>query len=141
LNDFDVLLVDDEVEFLETLMKRIRKRGVRVSGVKSGDEALAFLSNTPVDVVVLDVKMPGMDGIETLRTIKKRHPLVEVIMLTGHASVEVAIQGMELSAFDYLMKPINIDDLLYKLQDAFQKKALQEKKIGEMERATELPKT
>jgi len=141
LNDFDVLLVDDEVEFLETLMKRIRKRGVRVSGVKSGDEALAFLSNTPVDVVVLDVKMPGMDGIETLRTIKKRHPLVEVIMLTGHANVEVAIQGMELSAFDYLMKPINIDDLLYKLQDASQKKAIQEKKIRDMERATELEKS
>jgi DNA-binding NtrC family response regulator len=141
LNDFDVLLVDDEVEFLETLMKRIRKRGVRVSGVRSGDEALAVLSSTPVDVVVLDVKMPGMDGIETLRTIKKRHPLVEVIMLTGHASVEVAIQGMELSAFDYLMKPINIDDLLYKLQDAYQKKAIQEKKIREMERATDLGKT
>ena len=140
MNDFDVLLVDDEVEFLETLMKRIRKRGVRVSGVKSGDEALAFLTNTPVDVVVLDVKMPGMDGIETLRTIKKRHPLVEVIMLTGHANVEVAIQGMELSAFDYLMKPINIDDLLYKLQDAFQKKAIQEKKITDMEQATELEK-
>jgi DNA-binding NtrC family response regulator len=141
LNDFDVLLVDDEVEFLETLMKRMKKRGVRVSGVNSGDEALAFLSNNPVDVVVLDVKMPGMDGIETLRTIKKRHPMVEVIMLTGHASVEVAIQGMELSAFDYLMKPINIDDLLYKLQDACQKKAIQEKKIRDMEQATSLGKT
>ncbi len=141
MNNFDVLLVDDEVEFLETLMKRMKKRGVRVSGVKSGDEALGFLSNNPVDVVVLDVKMPGMDGIETLRTIKKRHPLVEVIMLTGHASVEVAIQGMELSAFDYLMKPINIDDLLYKLQDAYQKKAIHVKKIRDMERATGLGKT
>jgi DNA-binding NtrC family response regulator len=138
LNDFDVLLVDDEVEFLETLMKRMKKRGVRVSGVKSGDESLAFLSSHPVDVVVLDVKMPGMDGIETLRTIKQRYPLVEVIMLTGHASVEVAIQGMELSAFDYLMKPINIDDLLYKLQDAYQKKTIQEKKIRDMEKATGL---
>jgi DNA-binding NtrC family response regulator len=140
LNDFDVLLVDDEVEFLETLMKRMKKRGVRVSGVKSGDEALVFLSNNPVDVVVLDVKMPGMDGIETLRAIKKRHPLVEVIMLTGHASVEVAIQGMELAAFDYLMKPINIDDLLYKLQDAYQKRAIQDKKIRDMEHATGLAK-
>jgi len=140
LNDFDVLLVDDEVEFLETLMKRMKKRGVRVSGVKSGDEALLFLSKNPVDVVVLDVKMPGMDGIETLRAIKKRHPLVEVIMLTGHASVEVAIQGMELAAFDYLMKPINIDDLLYKLQDAYEKRAIQDKKIRDMEHATGLAK-
>jgi len=141
LNDFDVLLVDDEVEFLDTLMKRMKKRGVRVSGAKSGEDALAFLSKNPVDVVVLDVKMPGMDGIEALRTIKKRYPLVEVIMLTGHASVEVAIQGMELSAFDYLMKPINIDDLLYKLQDACQKKAIQEKKIRDMEQATGVGRT
>ena len=131
-----MLLVDDEVEFLETLVKRMKKRGVHVSGAKSGEEALAFLSKNPVDVVVLDVKMPGMDGIETLRSIKKRHPLVEVIMLTGHASVEVAIQGMELGAFDYLMKPIDIDELLYKIQDACQKKALQENKIRSMEKAT-----
>jgi DNA-binding NtrC family response regulator len=82
-----------------------------------------------VDVVVLDVKMPGMDGIQTLKAIKSMDPLVEVIMLTGHASVEVAIQGMELGAFDYLMKPMDIDELLYKVQDAYKKKALQEKRI------------
>ena len=129
MDPFNVLFVDDEVEFLDTLLKRMKKRDLRVSGVKSGEEALDFLDQNPTDVVVLDVKMPGMDGIQALKEIKKLHPLIEVVMLTGHASVEVAIQGMELGAFDYLMKPVDIDDLLYKVQDAYKKKAIHEKKI------------
>jgi len=119
---FKVLLVDDETEFLETLVKRLTKRKLDVIGTTSGKEALRILNETPVDVIVLDVKMPDMDGIETLKEIKKLRPSVEVIMLTGHANVEVAIQGMELGAFDYLMKPMDIDELLYKLQDAYKKK-------------------
>jgi len=130
---FNVLFVDDEVEFLDTLLKRMKKRNVNVSGVKSGEEALKFVDQEQVDVVVLDVRMPGMDGIETLRQLKKRDPLIEVIMLTGHASVEVAVEGMELGAFDYLMKPMDIDELLYKLQDAHKKKSIQEEKIKNME--------
>ena len=133
MNDFSTLLVDDEIEFLNTLLKRLQKRGLKVQGAGSGEEALAYLESHSVDVVVLDVKMPGMDGIQALREIKNRAPLVEVIMLTGHASMEVAIEGMELGAFDYLMKPINIDDLLYKIQDAYKKKALHEEKIRRME--------
>ena len=129
MDAFTVLLVDDEVEFLETLVKRLAKRKLFVTGVTSGAEALRVLDEKPVDVVVLDVKMPGMDGLEALKEIKKKHPLVEVIMLTGHASMEVAIQGMEVGAFDYLMKPMDIDELLYKLQDAFQRKSLQERRI------------
>lgn len=120
--DFKVLLVDDETEFIETLVKRLRKRNLDVDAANSGKEALEKLGSNPVDVVVLDVKMPDMDGIETLKLIKRQNPKVEVIMLTGHASVEVAIQGMELGAFDYLMKPMDIDELLYKLQDAYKKK-------------------
>jgi len=134
---FSVLLVDDELEFLETLVKRLKKRNLAVQGVKSGEEALEWLAKESADVVGLDVKMPGMDGIETLRRIKKSHPLVEVIMLTGHASMEVAIEGMELGAFDYLMKPMNIDELLYKLQDAYQKKSLQRRKIKKMKEVVE----
>ena len=130
MDPFNVLFVDDEVEFLETLLKRMKKRDLEASGVKSGEQALEFLDQNRVDVVVLDVKMPGMDGIQALKEIKKLHPLIEVVMLTGHASVEVAIQGMELGAFDYLMKPVDIDDLLYKVQDAYKKKALHEKKIS-----------
>jgi DNA-binding NtrC family response regulator len=122
-----VLIVDDEVEFLETLVKRLRKRKLVASGVTSGEAALAQLKQNPVDIVVLDVKMPGMGGLETLREIKKKDALMEVIMLTGHANTEVAIEGMELGAFDYLMKPIDIDELLYKIQDAYKRKMLNEK--------------
>ena len=132
MEPFTVLFVDDEGEFLEILMKRMNKRNVNVIGVNSGEDAILRLEQDSVDVVVLDVKMPGMGGIETLRQIKERYPLVEVIMLTGHANVEVAIQGLELGAFDYLMKPMDIDDLLYKVQDAHKKKSIQEKKIDAM---------
>ena len=124
-----VLFVDDEPDFLQTLLKRMRKRSVNASGVGSGEEALVHLAQFPADVVVLDVRMPGMGGIETLRAIKKKTPLIEVVMLTGHASLEVAREGMENGAFDYLMKPVDIDDLLYKIQDAFHKKTIQEAKI------------
>lgn len=128
-----VLFVDDEIDFLETLMKRMKKRGVDVAGVGSGEQALDYLNKQPVDVVVLDVRMPGIDGIQTLREIKRLDPLMEVIMLTGHASIEVAIEGMELGAFDYLMKPADIDELFYKIQDAFKKRNIQQEKIKKLE--------
>ena len=131
LEEVRVLLVDDEVEFVSTLTKRMKKRKLKTSSVNSGEDALEFLDQHPADVVVLDVKMPGIDGIQTLREIKQQYPLVEVIMLTGHANVEVAIQGMEIGAFDYLMKPMAIDDLVYKIQDAYKKKSIQEEKIKE----------
>jgi len=83
--------------------------------------------------VVLDVRMAGMDGIQTLRAVKSAHPLLEVIMLTGHASLEIAREGMQLGAFDYLMKPIDLDELLYKLEDAYKKKTLQQHKIKTIE--------
>ncbi len=135
MNDLNVLFVDDEVDFLETLLKRMKKRDINVIGVESGEKAIELLEREPVDVIVLDVRMPGMDGIQTLREIKKSYPLVEVIMLTGHASLEVAIEGMELGAFDYLMKPVDIDELLYKIQDAYKKKLIQVEKIKFVEGA------
>jgi len=128
-----VLLVDDEVEFLQTVTKRLERRKMSVTAAHSGEEALDCLAEAVADVVVLDVRMPGLDGIETLRRIKSGHPLVEVIMLTGHASVEAAIEGMELGAFDYLMKPVEFDELLYKIQDAHKKKSIQESKIKALE--------
>ena len=127
-----LLLVDDESDFLNTLLKRMKRREVDVHGAKSGEEALDWLKTNPIDVVILDVRMPGMDGIETLKAIKNRHPLIEVIMLTGHASMEVAIEGMERGAFDYLMKPMDMDELLYKVEDAFKKKMIHEEKINRM---------
>ena len=132
-----VLLVDDEKDFLEVLIRRLKKRQVNVDGVSSGEEALQYLRVRPIDVVVLDVKMPGMDGITALQEIKKLNPLIEVIMLTGHASLEVALEGMHSGAFDYLMKPAEIDELLYKIEDAQRAKAIQEEKIARLEREKE----
>jgi DNA-binding NtrC family response regulator len=126
-----VLLVDDEVPFVDTMTKRLSKRNLDIVAAHSGHEALEKLKakDSRVDVVILDVKMPGMDGIETLREIKKAHPLVEVIMLTGHATVETGIEGMKLGAFDYLMKPCDIDQLMGKVQEAKAKKRAHEEKI------------
>jgi DNA-binding NtrC family response regulator len=98
----------------------------------SGQEALDILDKQPnVDVVILDVKMPGMDGIETLRKIKSAHPLIEVVMLTAHATVESAIEGMKFGAFDYLMKPCDMDQLIGKVNEAARKKQGHEEKIKE----------
>ncbi len=129
-----VLVVDDEAQFVETLVKRLVKRGVKVASAHSGQEALDALAGsgaTRTDVVVLDVKMPGMDGLETLAAIKEAHPLVEVIMLTGHATVESAIEGMKHGAYDYLMKPCDLDVLMEKLNQATTKKREHEDKILE----------
>ncbi|MCD4678418.1 MAG: response regulator [Desulfobacula sp.] len=132
MKQIKLLLVDDEKPFLDTITKRLEKRDLKVSAVYSGNEALAELENNKkIEVVVLDVKMPGMDGIETLVEIKKRFPLVEVIMLTGHATVETAIDGMKLGAFDYLMKPCDIETLVNKVNDAVEKKRLHDEKITE----------
>ena len=128
----NVLLVDDEVPFVETMTKRLSKRDLQVSTAFSGTEALEKLGKEGnVEVVILDVKMPGMDGIETLREIKRKHPLVEVVMLTGHATVETAIEGMRLGAFDYLMKPCDMDVLISKVRGAASRKREQENKIIE----------
>jgi len=127
---FRILVVDDEIDFLETIIKRLQKRELDVTGVESGEEALKLIKEQMFDVVLLDVKMPGgMDGIETLRQIKKIKPLVEVVLLTGHASVETSIEGMKLGAFDYLLKPIKLEDLMMKLAAAFQRKDAQYQKI------------
>lgn len=114
-----ILLVDDESAFISTLAKRLTARNLTVATALSGEEALKQLEQQPdTDVVVLDVKMPGMDGVQTLRRIKACYPLVEVIMLTGHATIRSAVDGMRLGAFDYLMKPCDIEELAAKVQEA-----------------------
>jgi len=123
MDTFSVLVVDDEKDFLETLVSRLKKRKIDTHGAKSGEDALKLIKNRPFDVVILDIKMPGgMDGIEALRAIKKIQPLTEVILLTGHASVETSIEGMKLGAFDYVMKPVKLEELLPKMLKAFEKK-------------------
>jgi two-component system, OmpR family, response regulator len=131
MKDFRVLIVDDEIDLLETLVKRLQRRHLDAMGIDSGIKALELLEREHFDVVILDVRMPGMDGIETLKEMKKKRPLMEVIMLTGHASVESGVQGMQYGAFDYVMKPADIDDLLEKIHEAYQRKALHEEKIRE----------
>jgi DNA-binding NtrC family response regulator len=126
---FKVLVVDDETDFLKTLVNRLDKRNLEVRGVESGEKALEILNERIFDVVILDVKMPGMDGVDVLREIKRKWPLIEVIMLTGHASVESGIEGMRRGAFDYIMKPTDIDDLMDKMRKAFEKKSNHEEKI------------
>jgi DNA-binding NtrC family response regulator len=137
---FNVLFVDDEIDFLNTLLKRMSKRGIDVRGAGNGEAGLELLRQSSSDIVVLDVRMPGMDGIEMLREIKRQWPLTEVIMLTGHASLEAAREGMELGAFDYLMKPVDIDELLYKIEDAYGKILIQQKKIKQLEETAEKEK-
>lgn len=129
----NVLLVDDEPTFVDVIEKRLKKRDIAVITAFSGPEALAKLSGTDhqLEVVILDVKMPLMDGIETLEKIKHRHPLVEVILLTAHATIESAIDGMRLGAFDYLMKPCEIEELVGKVEKAAARKRKQEEKILE----------
>ncbi len=130
MKSFKVLVVDDERDFLEPLVERLQLRKLEAYGLGSGEEALAWLAGNPADVVVLDVKMPGMDGLQVLREIKSRHPLVEVVLLTGHASVESGMEGLELGAFDYLIKPVKLDDLMERILEAYDHKQVVEELAG-----------
>jgi len=129
MGEIKIMLVDDEERFLSTMTKLLKKKGYDVLTAPSGMEALENLNRHEVHVVILDVKMPGMDGVATLREIKKQFPLVEVVMLTGHATVESAVEGLKAGAFDYLMKPCDIDELLDKAHEAFEKREALEQKI------------
>jgi len=128
-----LLLVDDEADFRTTLVKRLKRRGIDPQEACSGDECLEVLETDPADVVVLDVKMPGMDGIETLRHIKKQYPRTEVIMLTGHATTQDGVDGIKQGAFDYLSKPIELDHLMGKIKQAHDKILREEEKRREAE--------
>lgn len=125
-----VLFVDDEAGFLDIIIKRFRKRNIDTLGVPDGEQALHHIAEGNFDVVVLDVQMPGhRSGIKVLEEIKSRWPLIEVIMLTGHAMLDSARAGMDNGAFDYIVKPVDFDELYYKIIDAYKKKSLQEAKL------------
>jgi len=128
-----VLLVDDEQEFVEVLAERLEVRDIVVTKAFSGDEALAGIKEKSVDVVILDVAMPGKDGVATLKEIKQFNPIIEVIMLTGNATVDSAVEGMRLGAYDYLMKPTETKDLLEKIVKAYKRKTEQEERIRQAE--------
>ncbi len=119
-----ILIVDDEVAFANNLLKLMSKRGYDIIAVYNGADAVNIVGEKEFDVIILDMKMPGMDGIATLKEIKKKAPLVEVVILTGHGSVESGIEGMQLGAFDFLMKPVRIDELQEKVSEAYQRKLI-----------------
>jgi len=124
-----VLLVDDEKDFVDALAERLEIRDFEILKAYDGDEAVGKIADIDVDVVILDVQMPGKDGLATLREIKKAKPLVEVIMLTGHATVPSAIEGLQSGAYDFLMKPTETKDLVSKIALAYKRKAEQEERI------------
>jgi len=129
MKQMKILLVDDEERLLSTTKKLFEKIGIEAQTANSGKEALELLESSEVDVIFLDIKMPGMDGIETLERIKKKYPLTEVIILTGHANMETAVEGLKLGALDYLIKPVSMRDFLKKAEEGFEKVTLQKGKI------------
>jgi len=126
-----LLLVDDEDDFRTTLANRLKKRNLDVTDAASGEEALELIGKKSFDVAIVDIKMPGIDGIETLRRIRKIDPLLEVILLTGHASVEAGVEGMKYGAYDYIIKPCNVNDLLIKVEDACRRRMIEKEHAQE----------
>jgi DNA-binding NtrC family response regulator len=129
MEQMKIMLVDDEERFLETTEKLLRKKGIDVATATTGEKALEMLRSHRAHVVILDVKMPGIGGIATLKEIKRQFPMVEVVMLTGHATVESPIEGLKSGATDYLMKPADVDEIMEKAKDAYSKRQQIEEKI------------
>jgi DNA-binding NtrC family response regulator len=126
-----ILIVDDEKEFVEALSERLTMRNYNVSTAFSGEDAISKVKGHNYDVVILDVSMPGLGGVETLREIKKIKPLTEVIMLTGHATVDTAISGLKLGASEYLLKPCDTQELIDKIDQAYKKKTEKQEQVWE----------
>ncbi|WP_419175566.1 response regulator [Desulfosediminicola sp.] len=131
-----VLLVDDEEEFLSVLANRLEARDLKVSTATRGEEAVAIVDQKDFDAIILDMAMPGMGGLETLQKIKEKHPDAEIIILTGHGSIKAGVEAMKLGAEDFLEKPVDIRELMEKIQDAKEKRVLilQKKSQEEIEK-------
>jgi len=143
MNGRRVLLVDDEVVFTENMTTLLTSRGYQIKAVNSGDSAIRALESDDFDVVVLDLKMPGMDGMETLKEIKKLGLFTETLILTGHGAVDTALEAMKLGAYDYLTKPCEVDELVEKLEGARSKKTQRSSKDMEskLKRVVESPRS
>lgn len=125
-----VLVVDDEERFRTTLAKMLAAQGLAVQTAASGEEAMEKLQAGPWDIVLLDIRMPGMGGLKTLSAIKEASPLTEVIVLSGHASLDAAMELMQRGAYDYLLKPCPVEEVLAKIEGAFEKKLQREQVKG-----------
>jgi DNA-binding NtrC family response regulator len=130
MKDAKILLVDDETVFVNNMSKLLNRRGYQVTAVNSGDAALRALMESSFDVMVLDLKMPGMDGIATLHEMKKLGLFTEVLVLTGHGSIDTALEAIQLGAYDYLTKPCEIAELVSKIEAALERKNTKEKKVS-----------
>ncbi len=133
MENIRLLMVDDETDFLQPISKRMKKRGIIPELANSGEQCLAILERKPVEVVVSDIKMPGMDGFRLLKTIKEKFPHIEVILLTGQGSIQDGVEGIKAGAFDYLTKPIEFQELLEKIRQAYDKILTKRKKEKEAE--------
>ena len=122
MKNMKVLLVDDEEEFVKALAERLKMRDLRSDTVLDGEEALSFVEDQEPDVMVLDLKMPGIDGMEVLRQVRKAYPKIQVIILTGHGTEKHEEEAKRLGAFDYLEKPVNLDVLVKKMKAAYRRK-------------------
>lgn len=131
MENIRVMLVDDEERFLKTTNKLLSRKGYHVVTASSGIEALPIIASQDFDVVVLDIRMPGIDGLQALREIKKLKSGIEVILLTGHASVDTAVDGLRLGAYDFLLKPCDIDELCLKIDAAHERKVEREKRLSQ----------
>lgn len=126
--DETVLLVDDELDFVEALAERLEARGIHADSAGSGEEALIKAAGRRYDMVVLDLAMPGMDGLETMRRLMEINPDAQVLLLTGQGNIKTAVEAVKIGARDYLQKPASIDTLLEKLKEAHKERLRLEKK-------------
>jgi DNA-binding NtrC family response regulator len=122
MDKMKILIIDDEVEFASTLVERFSLRGIEAKSANRGVEALAMVDDDVPDVVILDLKMPDLSGLEVMSRIKAKDPAIEIIILTGHGSTAAGINGMEQGAFDYMMKPVDLTVLLEKIDKAYKKR-------------------
>lgn len=133
MGKFKILIVDDEEDFVDTMVKRLRAKGLHAEGVYRGKDAIRMLDEQEFDVCVLDLRMPGMDGLETLREMKKKQPQLEVIVLTGHGSPDSGVLGLQLGAYNYVMKPVPFDELFEQMEQAYTRKQVEAQRAARTE--------
>ncbi len=130
-NKINLLFVDDEEQFLESMSKRLESRDFNVTAVNRGEKAIEAARSNPLDIALVDLKMPGIDGEETLKELKKEHPWMEIVILTGHGSIDSAVDCTQSGAHSYLQKPCDLDQLLEVLKEAYKKRVMSKNKIEE----------
>ena len=130
-NKINLLIVDDEVSFLDSIRKSLEARDFNVIAVDRGEKAIEAAKKNPIDVALVDLKMPGINGEETLKALKAEHSWMEVVILTGHGTIDSAVECTKIGAYSYLQKPCDLNELLEALKNAYKKKVMNKKMIAE----------